>query len=109
MSALEEIISIHDDEIEDFELFERYLSTLNYKALLQAKEKSKTLLKSEDMKDEKIKWGLMTDMSYQSPVKENQVKRILKNFDKDSLDAITVNLRPNGFITLSMVNIEWKF
>ncbi|QEX37296.1 ParB/Srx family N-terminal domain-containing protein [Staphylococcus lugdunensis] len=41
--------------------------------------------------------GLMTDMSYQSPVKENQVKRILKNFDKDSLDAITVNLRPNGF------------
>ena len=34
--------------------------------------------------------GLMTDMSYQSPVKENQVKRILKNFDKDSLDAITV-------------------
>lgn len=41
--------------------------------------------------------GLMTDMSYQSPVKENQVKRIMKNFDRDSLDAITVNLRPNGF------------
>lgn len=41
--------------------------------------------------------GLMTDMSYQSPVKEGQVKRILKNFDRDSLDAITVNLRENGF------------
>lgn len=45
MSALEEIISIHDDEIEDFELFERYLSTLNYKALLQAKEKIENIIK----------------------------------------------------------------
>ena len=45
VSALEEIISIHDDEIEDFELFERYLSTLNYKALLQAKEKIENIIK----------------------------------------------------------------
>lgn len=45
VSALEEIVSIHDDEIEDFELFDRYLSTLNYKALLQAKEKIENIIK----------------------------------------------------------------
>ncbi|HGO2718218.1 TPA: DUF3102 domain-containing protein [Staphylococcus aureus] len=45
VTALEEIVSIHDDEVEDFELFNRYLSTLNYKALLEAKEKIENIIK----------------------------------------------------------------
>ncbi|HDA1993619.1 TPA: DUF3102 domain-containing protein [Staphylococcus aureus] len=45
VTALEEIVSIHDDEVEDFELFNRYLSTLNYKTLLEAKEKIENIIK----------------------------------------------------------------
>lgn len=41
--------------------------------------------------------GLRTDMSYQSPVKENQVKKIVKNFDPQSVDSIVVSRRSNGF------------
>lgn len=39
VSALEEIIDIHDKEIDDYEVFDKVLSTLNYKSLKQAKEK----------------------------------------------------------------------
>lgn len=39
ITALEEIINIHDHEIEDYELFDKFVSTLNYKALIQAKKK----------------------------------------------------------------------
>lgn len=39
VSALEEIVDIHDKEIDDYEVFDKVLSTLNYKALKQAKEK----------------------------------------------------------------------
>lgn len=39
ITALEEIINIHDHEIEDYELFDRFVSTLNYKALIEAKKK----------------------------------------------------------------------
>lgn len=45
VTALEEIVSIYDDEIEDFKLFDRYLSTLNYKALAQAKERIEKIMK----------------------------------------------------------------
>lgn len=40
---------------------------------------------------------LQTDMSYQSPVKEVQVKRIVNNFDEASIDSIVVNRRDNGY------------
>lgn len=40
---------------------------------------------------------LQTDMSYQSPVKETQVKKIVNNFDKASIDSIVVNRRANGY------------
>lgn len=39
---------------------------------------------------------LATDMSYQSPVKESQVTRIVNNFDEGSIGTIYVNLRANG-------------
>ncbi|MDW4174530.1 DUF3102 domain-containing protein [Staphylococcus saprophyticus] len=39
VSALEEIVDIHDKEIDDYEVFDKVLSTLNYKALKQAQEK----------------------------------------------------------------------
>lgn len=39
VSALEEIIDIHDKEIDDYEVFDKVLSTLNYKSLKQAQEK----------------------------------------------------------------------
>lgn len=39
---------------------------------------------------------LATDMSYQSPVKEGQVKKIVKNFDEGSIGTIYVNLRKDG-------------
>lgn len=39
---------------------------------------------------------LNTDMSYQSPVKEAQVKKIVKHFDPQKLHTIVVNKRENG-------------
>lgn len=39
VNALEEIVDIHDKEIDDYEVFDKVLSTLNYKALKQAQEK----------------------------------------------------------------------
>lgn len=39
---------------------------------------------------------LKTDMSYQSPVKQAQVNKIVKNFDEKSIDSIVVNLREDG-------------
>lgn len=40
--------------------------------------------------------SLKTDMSYQSPVKESQVKKIVKNFDPQKLHTIVVNKRNDG-------------
>lgn len=40
--------------------------------------------------------NLKTDMSYQSPVKEAQVKKIVKAFDPNKLHTIVVNRRMNG-------------
>ncbi|MDW4322545.1 hypothetical protein ACIGHC_03415 [Staphylococcus saprophyticus] len=45
ITALEEIITIHDQEIEDYELFDKYVSTLNYKALIEAKKKIEHFIK----------------------------------------------------------------
>jgi len=45
VSALEEIIDIHDREIDDFEVFDKVLSTLNYKSLKQAQEKINHFIK----------------------------------------------------------------
>lgn len=45
ISAAEEIISIFDNEVEDVQLFEKYVSTLNYKALSQAEERIKKIKK----------------------------------------------------------------
>ena len=36
---------------------------------------------------------LQTDMSYQSPVQERQVKKIVKNFDPKKLHTIVVSKR----------------
>ncbi|PCF84636.1 DUF3102 domain-containing protein [Staphylococcus intermedius] len=41
ISAAEEIVSIFDNEVEDVQLFEKYISTLNYKALSKAEERIK--------------------------------------------------------------------
>lgn len=41
---------------------------------------------------------LKTDMSYQSPVKDSQVKKIIKNFDPQKLHTIVVNKRKDGKI-----------
>lgn len=40
--------------------------------------------------------NLKTDMTYQSPVKESQVKKIVRNFDPKKLHTIVVNKRANG-------------
>ncbi|MDW4106537.1 ParB/Srx family N-terminal domain-containing protein [Staphylococcus saprophyticus] len=40
--------------------------------------------------------NLKTDMSYQSPVKDSQVKKIIKNFDHQKLHTIVVNKREDG-------------
>ena len=40
--------------------------------------------------------NLKTDMSYQSPVKETQVKKIVKEFDPKKLHTIVVSRRNNG-------------
>lgn len=40
--------------------------------------------------------NLKTDMSYQSPVKEAQVKKIVREFDPNKLHTIVVNRRMNG-------------
>lgn len=45
ISAAEEIVSIFDNEVEDVQLFEKYVSTLNYKALSQAEERIKKIKK----------------------------------------------------------------
>lgn len=45
VSALEEIVDIHDREIDDFEVFDKVLSTLNYKSLKQAQEKINHFIK----------------------------------------------------------------
>ncbi|MEB5757441.1 DUF6551 family protein [Mammaliicoccus sciuri] len=39
---------------------------------------------------------LKTDMRYQSPIRESQVRKIVRNFDPDKLDTITVNKRQDG-------------
>lgn len=39
---------------------------------------------------------LQTDMSYQSPVRAGQVKKIVNNFDEKSIDSVVVNLREDG-------------
>ncbi|PCF64540.1 DUF3102 domain-containing protein [Staphylococcus intermedius] len=43
ISAAEEIVSIFDNEVEDVQLFEKYISTLNYKALSKAEERIKKI------------------------------------------------------------------
>lgn len=45
ISAAEEIVSIFDNEVEDVQLFEKYVSTLNYKTLSQAEERIKKIKK----------------------------------------------------------------
>lgn len=45
VSALEEIVDIHDKEIDDYDVFDKVLSTLNYKALKQAQEKINHFIK----------------------------------------------------------------
>ena len=45
VNALEEIVDIHDKEIDDYEVFDKVLSTLNYKALKQAQEKINHFIK----------------------------------------------------------------
>lgn len=40
--------------------------------------------------------NLKTDMSYQSPVKEAQVKKIVRDFEPNKLHTIVVNRRDNG-------------
>lgn len=40
--------------------------------------------------------NLKTDMSYQSPVSDSQVRKITKNFDPQKLHTIVVNKRENG-------------
>lgn len=45
ISALEEIVDIHDKEIDDYDVFDKVLSTLNYKALKQAQEKINHFIK----------------------------------------------------------------
>lgn len=44
MAAIDEIITITDDEITDFELFERYIATMDYKLIGKAKAKIETLM-----------------------------------------------------------------
>lgn len=41
---------------------------------------------------------LQTDMSYQSPVQERQVKKIVKNFDPKKLHTIVVSKRKDGLL-----------
>lgn len=43
INAAEEIVSIFDNEVEDVQLFEKYISTLNYKALSKAEERIKKI------------------------------------------------------------------
>ncbi|WP_199187206.1 hypothetical protein [Staphylococcus haemolyticus] len=43
ISAAEEIVSIFDNEVEDVRLFEKFVSTLNYKALSKAEERIKKI------------------------------------------------------------------
>ncbi|WP_261007043.1 hypothetical protein [Staphylococcus haemolyticus] len=43
ISAAEEIVSIFDNEVEDVQLFEKFISTLNYKALSKAEERIKKI------------------------------------------------------------------
>ena len=43
ISAAEEIVSIFDNEVEDVQLFEKFVSTLNYKALSKAEERIKKI------------------------------------------------------------------
>ncbi|UXU53173.1 hypothetical protein [Staphylococcus arlettae] len=45
MAAIDEIITITDDEVTDFELFERYIATMDYKLIGKAKDKIETLMK----------------------------------------------------------------
>lgn len=40
--------------------------------------------------------NLKTDMSYQSPVSDSQVKKIIRNFDPQKLHTIVVNKRQDG-------------